>query len=326
MYPTDRSLSAPSPFRFLPPQPFTTLGVMASTPVSSIASSATNVADVLASLGNHELAAEVGSWSAELQAKVVAAVSALSSTPTPTSASTAVRRRKGNKLDAASSSTAASWLAPAVAPADLTAELAAIQEGDRSPAATTIADEEVINVGAMQTPLGNPPVVVMDFSGATDPDLGGLGDGSADTGGLGGAAGGHGGAVGTTSAPTTTSSTTTFLAAAGSDGGTTSAPTTTPPTPMPAKVGFLAAHGSDGGPITAPATFTAAQPAAAPLSAQPKPKAPPPPVQGGPHRRFVSLVALRAGGGCHGKLPGPEPHETGAAQRSGACCVAHAGM
>ncbi|CAE7450527.1 unnamed protein product, partial [Symbiodinium pilosum] len=109
---------------------------MASTPVSSIASSATNVADVLASLGNDELAAEVGSWSAELQAKVVAAVSALSSTPTSTSASTAVRRRKSNKLDAASSSTAASWLAPAVAPAELTAELAAIQEGDRSPAAT----------------------------------------------------------------------------------------------------------------------------------------------------------------------------------------------
>ena len=301
MYATDRSLSAPSPFRFLPPQPFTTLGVMASTPVSSIASSATNVADVLASLGNDELAAEVGSWSAELQAKVVAAVSALSSTPTPTSASTAVRRRKGSKLDAASFSTAASWLAPAVAPADLTAELAAIQEGDHSPAATTIADEEVINVGAMQTPLGNLPVVVVDFSGATGPDLGGPGDGSADTGGLGGAA-----RLARPRRLLPLLRPTAFLAAAGGDGGTTSAPTTTPPTPMPAKVGFLAAHGGDGGPTTAPATSTAAQPKPTALpphpSAQPKPKAPPPP--------------FRARHPAELRLPGPEPHETGAAQRS----------
>ncbi|CAE7760635.1 mug138 [Symbiodinium pilosum] len=156
MFSTDRSLPAPSLFASLPPLYLSRrFDDMASTPVSSIASSATNVADVLASLGNDELAAEVGSWSAELQAKVVAAVSALSSTSTSTSASTVVRRRKSNKLDAASSSTAASWLAPAVEPADLSAELTAIQEGERSLAATTIADDEVINFGAMQTPLGN---------------------------------------------------------------------------------------------------------------------------------------------------------------------------
>ena len=130
---------------------------MASTPVSSMASSATNVADVLASLGDHALAAEVGSWLAELQAKVVAAVSAISTTSAPSPASTVVRRRKGTKLDTASSSAAASWLDPAVEPAALTAELDAIQEGERSPAATTVADEEVINFGAMQAPLGNPP-------------------------------------------------------------------------------------------------------------------------------------------------------------------------
>ena len=188
MFSTDRSLPAPSLFASLPPLCLShRFDDMASTPVSSIASSATNVADVLASLGNDELAAEVGSWSAELQAKVVAAVSALSSTSTSTSASTVVRRRKSNKLDAASSSTAASWLAPAVEPADLSAELTAIQEGERSPAATTIADDEVINFGAMQTRLGNPPVVVVDFSGATGPDLGGPEGSGADAGGHGGA-------------------------------------------------------------------------------------------------------------------------------------------
>ena len=258
MFSTDRSLPAPSLFASLPPLCLSRrFDDMASTPVSSIASSATNVADVLASLGNDELAAEVGSWSAELQAKVVAAVSALSSTSTSTSASTLVRRRKSNKLDAASSSTAASWLAPAVEPADLSAELTAIQEGEHSPAATTIADDEVINFGAMQTPLGNPPVVVVDFSAATGPDPGS----GADAGGHGGAAGGHSRAGGTTSTPTTSTSTATaFLAAAGGDGGPTSAPTTTSPTPTPTKAGFLAAYGSDGGPTTAPTTPPAAQP------------------------------------------------------------------
>ena len=119
MYSTDRSSPAPSHFSpafLLFSRRF---GGMASTPVSSIASSATNVADVLASLGDEALAAEVGSWSAELQAKVVAAASALTSTPTSTTASTSVRRRKSNKADTASSSAAASWLTPAVEPADL---------------------------------------------------------------------------------------------------------------------------------------------------------------------------------------------------------------
>ena len=155
MYPTDRSLSAPSHFS-LPSFVASRRPASWPPPASSVPSSATNIAEVLTALGNDELAAEVGSWPAELQSKVVAAVAALSSTSTPTSASTAVRRRKSNKLDAASSSTAASWLAPAVAPADLTAELAAIQEGDRSPAATAVADEEVINFGAAARLEGQP--------------------------------------------------------------------------------------------------------------------------------------------------------------------------
>ena len=129
---------------------------MASTPVSLTPSSATNIAEVLTALGDDGLAAEVGSWPAELQAKVVAAVTAMSTTSTPTSASTVVRRRKGTKLDMASSSAVASWLGTAVSPADLSAELTAVQEGERSPAATTIADDEVVTFGATQAPLGNP--------------------------------------------------------------------------------------------------------------------------------------------------------------------------
>ena len=287
---------------------------MASTPVSSIASSATNVADVLASLGDDALAAEVGSWSAELQSKVVAAVSALS-TSTPTSASTAVRRRKSNKLDAASSSTAASWLAPAVAPADLTAELAAIQEGRRSPAATTIADDEVINFGAMQTPLGNPPAVVVDFSGAIGPDLGGPGGSGADSGGHGGAAGGHSGAGGTT--PTaTTSSATTFLATGGGDARHRRLlPRRLRPSPRrPGSLRLTAVmRARHRRLLHPPQRSNAGCTAAAPIGAA-EAQGAAPPIQGGQHRRFIGFVALLAGGGHHApaaelQLPGPEPHE-----------------
>ena len=267
---------------------------MASTPVSSIASSATNVADVLASLGNDELAAEVGSWSAELQAKVVAAVSALS-TSTSASASTVVRRRKSNKLDTASSSTAASWLAPAVAPADLTAELAAIQEGDRSPAATTVADEEVINFGAMQAPLGSPPVVVVDFSGATGQDLGGPGDGSADTGGLGGATGGHGGAVGTTSAPTaTTSSATAFLAAMAARHRRLLPRHLRPPRRRPASWRPTAVMGAQQRRRLHPQRRSRSRRRCRRTQQRSR-------SQRLRHRRFVSLVALSAGRGPHGE-------------------------
>ena len=151
-----------------------------------------------------------------------------------------------------SSSTAASWLAPAVAPAELTAELAAIQEGDRSPAPTTVADEEVINFGAMQRHWATRPSswwMSAAPSARTSADQ----ETAAPTpAACSGAAGGHGGAVGTTSAPTaTTSSATAFLAAAGGDGSTTSAPTTTSPTPVPAKAGFLAAYNDDEGPTMA---------------------------------------------------------------------------
>ena len=158
---------------------------MASTPVSSIASSATNVADVLASLGDDALAAEVGSWSAELQAKVVAAVSAMSSTPTTTSASTAVRRRKSNKLDVASSSAAASWLTPTEEPADPPAELTAVHEGEQSPAPTMTGDEVV-------TFSGNPPPVDFDLGDIAPATAGFLGGGG-DAGGLSGADTGAGG-------------------------------------------------------------------------------------------------------------------------------------
>ena len=262
MYSTDRS--SPAPSHFSPAFLFLSrrFGGMASTPVSSIASSATNVADVLASLGDEALAAEVGSWSAELQAKVVAAASALTSTPSSTTASTSVRRRNSNKADMASSSAAASWLTPAVEPADLSAELTAIQEGERSPA-PTMADDEVV------TFVGNPPPADFDLGDITPATAGFLGGGGgagglsgADTGA--GGLGSGGGAGGTTSASTaTTSSATAFLAAAGGDGGTTSAPTTTPP-PTPAKAGFLEALDGDMGP---PSTTMA--------SPQPKAKAPP---------------------------------------------------
>ena len=84
MYPTDRSISAPSAFSPALP-PLTSFDVMASTPVSSAPSSATDVAEVLAAHPNDELAAELGSWPVDLQAKVAAAMSAMGTTASSTS-------------------------------------------------------------------------------------------------------------------------------------------------------------------------------------------------------------------------------------------------
>ena len=218
MYPTDRSLSAPSPFRFCPlrsrrsaswprrrfprrPHPRPT---------------------------SRRSSRRWGTTSSRLRSAVGRrSFRRRSSRRCPPSLPLRHRLRrlpwfrKGTKLDASSSSAAASWLSPAVAPGDLSAELTAIQEGERPPA-PTMADEEVVTFGAMQAPLGNPPAVVVDFSGDIGPDLGGPGgrrhwrwrpSGGADAGagGLSGAVGGCGGAGGTTSASTPPTSSATAL-------------------------------------------------------------------------------------------------------------------
>ena len=153
MYPTYQSISArrsfwlPCAFRL--PSPSL---VMATTPTSSLPSSATNAAEVLAAFP----ADEVGSWSRELQVVVAPAVAAVDTT-SAASTSTPVRRRKGTRIEPSSTSTAAAWMVP---PTLDNANRLAIQESERSPAPTTVAGDEVLTFGPPQFPVGDPPTVI----------------------------------------------------------------------------------------------------------------------------------------------------------------------